>query len=145
MCFILRLNLLYFEIKYKFLELKIVDIKNCDLLSQHFFFLWKSLIKVNSSKLNEISLQVAAQLVRVGKVMEVLVEWRLGMNGKWKIYFLELFWSFLYTRLATQILHICHVKWTWKNAHKGQIIIMHALLTQPNQLNLMSILKFTCH
>jgi len=40
------------------------------------------LIKANSSKLNEISLQVAARLVRVGKVMEVLVEWRLGMNGK---------------------------------------------------------------
>ena len=86
MFFILRLNLIYFEIKYKLLELKIMDIKTCDLLSQLFFFffsfLLKSLIKVNSSKLNEISLQVAARLVRVGKVMEVLVEWRLGMNGK---------------------------------------------------------------
>ena len=100
MCFILRLNLLYLEIKYKLLELKIMDIKNCDLLSQldsfflFFSFPLKSLIKVNSSKLNEISLQVAAQLVRVGKVMEVLVEWRLGMNGKWKIYSLKSFGPF---------------------------------------------------
>ena len=95
MFFILRLNLIYFEIKYKLLELKIMDIKNCDLLSQLIFFffsfLLKSLIKVNSSKLNEISLQVVARLVRVGKVMEVVVEWRLGMNGKWKIYFLKVF------------------------------------------------------
>ena len=37
MFFILRLNLIYFEIKYKLLELKIMDIKNCDLLSQLFF------------------------------------------------------------------------------------------------------------
>ena len=100
MCFILRLNLLYLEIKYKLLELKIMDIKNCDLLSQldsfflFFSFLLKSLIKVNSSKLNEISLQVAARLVRVGKVMEVLVEGRLGMNGKWKIYSLKSFGLF---------------------------------------------------
>ena len=98
MFFILRLNLIYFEIKYKLLELKIMDIKTCDLLSKLFFFffsfLLKSLIKVNSSKLNEISLQVAARLVRVGKVMEVLVEWRLGMNGKWKIYPLKSFGPF---------------------------------------------------
>ena len=100
MCFILRLNLLYLEIKYKLLELKIMDIKNCDLLSQldsfflFFSFLLKSLIKVNSSKLNEISLQVAAQFVRVGKVMEVLVRWRLGMNEKWKIYPLKSFGPF---------------------------------------------------
>ena len=41
-----------------------------------------------------MSLKVAAQLVRVGKVMEVRVEWRLGMNEKWKIYSLKSFGPF---------------------------------------------------
>ena len=51
MCVILRLNLLYFEIKYKLLELKIMDIRNCDLLSQlDSFFLFFSFKEFDQGK-----------------------------------------------------------------------------------------------
>ena len=52
MCFILRLNILYFEIKYKLRQSKIMDIKNCDLLSQlDSFFLFFSIKEFDQGKL----------------------------------------------------------------------------------------------